>query len=246
MRAALLAALGSALIASSAAAEDGVDRLLRAYPEHLERRDGNQLVWNDGTRMTIDDGVAGKSADELLETPDVDDMFAYVYPSAFPAAPPQTDPGRIRNAAFFQKMYGDCAAGEVSKNLVSVDWLPRHKGGRVSITRVNGVDTKLAAVSAELDALPEPLIRYLIPSAGTYNCRAIAGTRQPSAHGYGIAIDLNTAFSDYWRWPKSGWRNRIPAEVVAVFERHGFIWGGKWAHFDTMHFEYRPELLADR
>jgi hypothetical protein len=21
------------------------------------------------------------------------------------------------------------------------------------------------------------------------------------------------------------------------------IWGGKWGHFDTMHFEYRPELL---
>lgn len=246
MRAALLAALGWALIASSAGAEDSVDRLLRAYPEHLERSDGNQLVWTDGTRMTIDDGAAGKSADELLETPDIDDMFAYAYPEAFPAAPPQTDPGRIRNAAFFAKMYGDCAAGQVSKNLVSIDWLPRHKGGRVSITRVNGVDRRLAAVSAELDALPEPLIRYLIPSAGTYNCRAIAGTRQPSAHGYGIAIDLNTAFSDYWRWSKAGWRNRIPAEVVAVFERHGFIWGGKWAHFDTMHFEYRPELLPDR
>ena len=35
----------------------------------------------------------------------------------------------------------------------------------------------------------------------------------------------------------------IPSDVVAVFERHGFIWGGRWAHFDTMHFEYRPELL---
>jgi len=28
-----------------------------------------------------------------------------------------------------------------------------------------------------------------------------------------------------------------------VFERHGFIWGGRWWHYDTMHFEYRPELL---
>lgn len=32
-------------------------------------------------------------------------------------------------------------------------------------------------------------------------------------------------------------------EVVAVFEKHGYIWGGKWHHFDTMHFEYRPEFL---
>jgi hypothetical protein len=30
-------------------------------------------------------------------------------------------------------------------------------------------------------------------------------------------------------------------ERVEIFERHGFIWGGKWYHYDTMHFEYRPE-----
>ena len=36
----------------------------------------------------------------------------------------------------------------------------------------------------------------------------------------------------------------VPHEIVEVFERHGFIWGGKWYHYDTMHFEYRPELLA--
>jgi hypothetical protein len=30
---------------------------------------------------------------------------------------------------------------------------------------------------------------------------------------------------------------------VEIFERHGFIWGGKWFHYDTMHFEYRPEML---
>lgn len=32
-------------------------------------------------------------------------------------------------------------------------------------------------------------------------------------------------------------------EVVSVFEKHGYIWGGKWHHFDTMHFEFRPEFL---
>ena len=49
--------------------------------------------------------------------------------------------------------------------------------------------------------------------------------------------------SDYWRWSKSGWHNRIQIEIARVFERHGFIWGGRWYHYDTMHFEYRPELL---
>ena len=35
----------------------------------------------------------------------------------------------------------------------------------------------------------------------------------------------------------------VRREIARIFERHGFIWGGKWYHYDTMHFEYRPELL---
>jgi hypothetical protein len=52
----------------------------------------------------------------------------------------------------------------------------------------------------------------------------------------------------YWLWnePVGGRipnRNKVPFEIVSIFEKHGFIWGGKWHHFDTMHFEYRPELF---
>jgi hypothetical protein len=32
-------------------------------------------------------------------------------------------------------------------------------------------------------------------------------------------------------------------EVVKAFEAFGFLWGGKWMTYDTMHFEYRPEIL---
>jgi len=39
------------------------------------------------------------------------------------------------------------------------------------------------------------------------------------------------------------YHNSMAAEVIQAFERHGFIWGGRWYHYDTMHFEYRPELL---
>ena len=83
-----------------------------------------------------------------------------------------------------------------------------------------------------------------VSRGGTFNERNIAGTDRPSAHSYGIAIDLNDALSSYWRWEKSGaWKNRIPQAIVDAFEAEGFIWGGRWYHFDTMHFEYRPELL---
>ncbi|MGI9413195.1 MAG: M15 family metallopeptidase, partial [Hyphomicrobiales bacterium] len=69
-------------------------------------------------------------------------------------------------------------------------------------------------------------------------------------HAFAAAIDINVKTADYWRWSKPAkngvyrWRNRIPMEIVAIFERHGFIWGGRWYHYDTMHFEYRPELLS--
>ena len=33
-------------------------------------------------------------------------------------------------------------------------------------------------------------------------------------------------------------------DIVRIFEKHGFIWGGRWYHYDTMHFEYRPEMIA--
>jgi hypothetical protein len=67
-------------------------------------------------------------------------------------------------------------------------------------------------------------------------------------HAYGAAIDINVTYSAYWRWGGHSdapvWQNRIPFDIVEVFQRHGFIWGGYWYHYDTMHFEYRPELLA--
>ena len=67
--------------------------------------------------------------------------------------------------------------------------------------------------------------------------------------GLAAAIDLNLKISDYWLWQSSKggglipYRNRMPQEIVDIFEKHGFIWGGKWYHYDTMHFEYRPELF---
>ena len=40
-----------------------------------------------------------------------------------------------------------------------------------------------------------------------------------------------------------GYENKMPHDIVKVFEKHGFIWGGRWYHYDTMHFEFRPEIL---
>ena len=111
------------------------------------------------------------------------------------------------------------------------------------VTAVNGVAARLAEISEELDALPASIKRYAYPPAGTYNCRTVADTGEPSMHSWGAAIDLNAAYTDYWLWRPGTPANIVPAEIIEIFERHGFIWGGKWWHYDTMHFEYRPELL---
>jgi hypothetical protein len=224
--------------------------LVRAYPDFIARVEGGLLVMRGGTKFPISDGRSSKSFDELIETPDIDDMFYAAYPAGATPQPPakNVDPGRVRFEPLFVAMYGDCRKGEVTPRLRAVDWLPAHHGGKVMVSTANGVDQALAAASRDLDKLPEGLIKYLRPSAGTYNCRAIAGSTARSMHAYAAAIDINVAYSAYWRWgghPDAPvWTNRIPFEIVETFRRHGFIWGGYWYHFDTMHFEYRPELLA--
>lgn len=229
-----------------------LDRLVAAYPDFLKGHDGVSAIWRDGARMVFDDGKQ-KSFEERLISADLEDAFEPPYPVGPMLDDPQPnfDPGRARNEAFFKKMYGDCKKkGEVQKTLVNVAWLPKNSGKAVKITSVNGVAEKLQKVSDELDALPKEFVKYLQPVAGTFNCRDISRTDRSSAHGFGISIDINAKYGDYWQWgkPKLGgtysYRNQVPWEIAAIFEKHGFIWGAKWHHFDTMHFEYRPELIA--
>jgi hypothetical protein len=227
-----------------------VDDLVRAYPDFLAGFDDAELIWRDGTRMKLGAGLPVESMEEQLRRGSILDQLRLTYPVGAPLLPaPQDDPGRVRNRAFFDRMYGDCRSGQVARELVPVVWLPRRWGHVVRVTSINGVDRALDAVSRELDALPADATRYLYPLGGTYMCRPVADTGQTSMHGWGAAIDINPAYSDYWLWRRRGggipvYTNRIPAEVVDIFERHGFIWGGRWVHFDTMHFEYRPELLG--
>ncbi|MCB1547072.1 MAG: M15 family metallopeptidase [Hyphomicrobiaceae bacterium] len=246
----VLAACGLA----NAEPADPIDRLIAAYPDHLARHERGFIIWKDGTRMPFDDGKGPKSFAARLLVPDIEDQFYAPYPYGRSGLPPPhlADPGRVRNQAFFARMYGDCRKGEVQKLLVDVAWLPRHGGGTLKVTRVNGVARQLRRVSEDLERLPARFLRFLVPAAGAFNCRTIAGTARTSPHGFGIAIDIATRPAHYWRWTKDArqgqapYRNAIPWEIVEIFERHGFIWGGKWYHYDTMHFEYRPELLPAR
>ncbi len=227
-----------------------LDALIAAYPDFLSRHDSAAIYWKDGSKMPVSDGAKNKSFVRLLRHASILDQFRLLYPRGAHAKPPAVndDPGRFRNEAFFDKMYGDCRKGQVARHLVAIRWLPKTWGKKIFVTSVNGIDRRLAAVSAEIDALPAKIKRAAYPIAGVSSCRPVADTGRPSMHSYAAAIDLNLRVSDYWRWHrKTGpirYRNRMPQQIVDIFERHGFIWGGKWYHYDTMHFEYRPELLG--
>ena len=235
-----------------ASADPKFDALIAAYPDQLASYTDSELVWKDGTRMPRGSARPNKPFAEMLERAEVRDQFAIPYPLATaPFQPPATDedPGRIRNDAFFLKMYGDCRKGEVAPRLRPISWLPNHGGGTVRATTISGVADQLEKVSRELDTLPADMIRYLVPMSGIYNCRPIAETNRLSVHAFGAAIDINAKYGNYWLWSKRAdgtivWRNQISQRIVEIFERHGFIWGGRWYHFDSLHFEYRPELIA--
>lgn len=219
--------------------------LIRAYPDqHLKYLD-NQIIFEDGTAIKYDDGTE-KDFSTMLDNSDVEDMFSIKYTREGTPGYLQ-DPGRSRCEPLFKKMYGKDAKS-VKKNLVKVAWF----GTTIKFSQINGAAEQLRKVADEIRGNHPELIPYM-KSSGTFYWRKVRHTSRQSAHSYGIAIDIAVKQSDYWKWahPKASetdeidYHNRIPLTLVDIFEKHGFIWGGRWYHYDTMHFEYRPEIIQN-
>jgi hypothetical protein len=233
-----LAAIANALQAGYGKVFEGVGR--DAQGRIVVRMAGRKFLYDDGKK---------KTPAQRLDDADVEDMFAQTYPLTNPTGklPKDFDPGRVRVEPMFQALYGATKA-QVEQNLTTVDFC----GTKVEFNAKCGAAKALAAVGKDLEALfkERPALKiYTQNLGGTFAWRVIAGTERLSNHSFGTAIDLNLDKSEYWRWEKPGTlatfsRAGWPTELIEAFERHGFIWGGKWWHYDTMHFEYRPEVVA--
>jgi hypothetical protein len=159
-----------------------------------------------------------------------------------------------RHYGFIGALYGGASRRQIEAQLVRIRFLGRnisvHSIAAESLKRVDSVLESLAE--------RESGIRGFIESIGavdSYNWRPIRGTRRMSWHSWGLAVDIrpeNETGTMYWLWerergedwmlvpPEKRWQP--PAAVIEAFENEGFIWGGKWELYDTMHFEFRPEL----
>lgn len=208
--------------------------------------EGEIVVLPDGTRLPLG-ADPGRAPRDRLDEPTIREQFHDPYPLAFDLESRRRswfDPGRARSEGFFQALYGSSAAAvkrQLEKATIG--------GATFYMTGAQGVACQMAAALAAVAGLAIDWRPFFRDVGGSFNWRPIAGTRRYSAHSYGIAFDLNTALGGYWRWSgrpegdAGAYDNRIPREIVEAFERYGFIWGGKWHHFDGMHFEYRPELI---
>jgi hypothetical protein len=82
---------------------------------------------------------------------------------------------------------------------------------------------------------------------GGFCCRPIKGTKAPSNHSWGLAIDLN--WHDNPATRDGIVHTRFPSWLPPLWGRYGFAWGGNYRHSfkDPMHLEFMgsPEDAHD-
>lgn len=232
-------------------AKRGLLVFMMAYPSFIQKIEVDKsgfvyVVMKSGTRIIYDDKKK-KTFDQAMANGDLEDSLEILYPlTGYTKLPDgNTDPGRIRPYALLNDIYGKGEKG-IRANLVTAKLGDKSS----AFNKQNGASEALEAVFKELNALcakDADINTSVYPLNGTFNYRYISGTELYSMHSYALAIDLHAKLNPSFRSiTKAQGQKRIdsfPDKIVKVFEDHGFIWGGKWAHFDIMHFEYRPEII---
>ena len=225
------------------------------------------VMCSDGRRLDFYDRVNSMDVASIF-------MFDYPKGNTpLPETRLNYDAGRLRVEELLKQIYGYNESNSHS-HLVRVPFLKQtllfnEKMGAASALRDAGVEL------LELAKNDRAVARFLSPwtsgqkdlRLNTFEWRVIAGTQRLSAHSFGTAIDLVTDTGpQYWLWDEKrdhpdrakkgeeAYRNihYIPKaapiwnmKIVEIMEKHGFIWGAKWNHYDAMHFEYRPEFYPN-
>ena len=157
---------------------------------------------------------------------------------------------------FFDFLYDAYSQKTIERHIVKTTFLGKKTKVHERIApHLKRVEERILAKKGNADV--KSFIDTLT-SADAYFWRQIANTTRKSFHSYGIAIDILPkrlyGKQTYWQWAKAWYGDNwmktplserwMPPKIVRdIFESEGFIWGGKWTVWDTMHFEYHPELI---
>lgn len=110
----------------------------------------------------------------------------------------------------------------------------RNNCHKVVVEAIQGALSEIAAKGLRNHVDVANANRYGGCYVGRYN--RMAGTfGAPSRHAYGAALDINTTQNYQWSVPK------MNCDVVRIFRKWGFAWGGNFWPTDGMHFEYVGE-----
>lgn len=224
--------------------------LMLSYPNDIigieKSNDKVYIVMKSGKKILYDDKIQ-KSHEEKLANPDLQDMLEQYYPldKNDVIMDKSIDPGRGRNYELLNEVYGS-SRNAIEKNLKNL----KYGYTNYQFNKQNNANASLDNTLKDLVPLCKTrndIASILYPASGTYNYRVISGTGRLSPHSYGIAIDLKSDKRDYWKWgSEKDAQKRLceyPKDLVETFENNNFVWGGKWGHFDILHFEYRPEII---
>ncbi len=159
---------------------------------------------------------------------------------------------------FFYNLIYDCETRRaVEQHITKVSFLGKRSNIHERIKEPLAAVEKQILEAAETDPETKAFVDTLA-SADSYNWREISDSGSRSFHSMGIAVDvLPRGWGQkniYWAWRRDidpeNWmllpldrRWTPPQTVIRIFEKNGFIWGGKWTIWDNMHFEYRPEVI---
>ena len=254
-------------------AEQVMKTLMKAYPDRIEKIEFRNDDWALLIKDTWFYYAAGRILPEhrIENTANYRPFQLYQYPAELPPwrAPTSEEIERYsswtasrrqntaRRASYFlDALWQASTRIETENRLVRITFLGRR-------TRVHqGIQDKLTLVETQIreSAKTDTSVQTWINNIGTlegWGWRNIADTQARSYHSYGLALDLLPRAlgrrQTYWLWTsqyRTDWWNvsyneryHPPLAVIKAFEDNGFVWGGKWPLFDTMHFEYRPEVL---
>lgn len=251
-----------AIAADSEEAELRADPRVRAFVHAYDSLIDSVTYQNDdlvfflrGSAIHFEDGRMLSAA--RLDRRERCDPIFYVYPLEIPEEPVAPSEEPLRYCTDVQEALWGRSESRIREHARSATFLERRVFLNVLVVRA------LVDVEREIRAMAaiEPDVAQWIEEldiAYSLIDRGIAGTSRRSQHAWGLAVDLVPRSYEgrqvYWRWTRAwnrrGWhqvpmaqRWSPPPSVVRTFERHGFLWGGKWARFDNIHFEYRPEIL---